>query len=61
MDMVEAQRVATAARDAGLRPVLEEMRGRPYREIAAALTDRGIEAPRGGAAWNAMTVLQGTA
>jgi DNA invertase Pin-like site-specific DNA recombinase len=48
---------AAADRDATLRPVLDQMQGKTLREIAQALTDRGIEAPRGGA-WNAMTVMR---
>jgi DNA invertase Pin-like site-specific DNA recombinase len=35
---------ATAARDAGLRPILEAMQDQPLRAIAKALTDRGIPA-----------------
>jgi DNA invertase Pin-like site-specific DNA recombinase len=48
---------AAAARDAELRPILLELAGKPLREIAAALTARGIEAPRGGA-WDASTVMR---
>jgi DNA invertase Pin-like site-specific DNA recombinase len=48
---------AAADRDAMLRPLLDQMQGKTLREIAQALTDRGIEAPRGGA-WNAMTVMR---
>jgi hypothetical protein len=40
-----------------VRPILEAIRDKPLREIAQALTDRGIEAPRGGA-WNATTVMR---
>jgi hypothetical protein len=32
------------------------MRGKPYREIA--LTSRNIPTPRGGDAWNAMSVMR---
>ena len=49
---------ATAARDADLRPILEAMRGQPLREIAQALTDRGIKTPRGGDIWNQVTVMR---
>ena len=49
---------ATAARDADLRPILEAMRGQPLREIAQALTDRGIKTPRGGDVWNQVTVMR---
>ena len=45
--MGAANKAAAAARDAEVRPILDEMRGKPLREIAQALTDRGIEAPRG--------------
>jgi len=49
---------ATAARDADLRPILEAMRDQTYREIAQALTDRGIKTPRGGDTWNQVTVMR---
>jgi DNA invertase Pin-like site-specific DNA recombinase len=52
-----ANKAAAAERDAAIRPILIELRGRPLREIAAHLTERGIEAPRGGA-WNATTVMR---
>ena len=29
-----------------------------YREIAEALTDRGIKTPRGGDTWNQVTVMR---
>jgi DNA invertase Pin-like site-specific DNA recombinase len=48
---------AAADRDAMLRPVLDQLQGKTLREIAQALTSRGIEAPRGGA-WNATTVMR---
>jgi DNA invertase Pin-like site-specific DNA recombinase len=48
---------AAAYRDAELRPILAELAGKTLREIAQVLTDRGIEAPRGGA-WNATTVMR---
>jgi len=40
---------AAADRDATLRPMLVELAGKTLREIAQALTNRGIEAPCGGA------------
>jgi hypothetical protein len=46
---------AAAARDAKLKPVLEAM---PNREIAERLTSRNIPTPRGGDAWNAMSVMR---
>ena len=49
---------AAAARDADLRPILEAMRDQTYREIAEALTDRGIKTPRGGDVWNQVTVMR---
>jgi hypothetical protein len=49
---------ATAARDADLRPILEAMRDQPLRAIAEELTDRGIKTPRGGDAWNQVTVMR---
>ena len=49
---------ATAARDAELRPILETMWDQTYREIAEALTDRGIKTPRGGDVWNQVTVMR---
>jgi DNA invertase Pin-like site-specific DNA recombinase len=52
-----ANKAAAAARDADLGPILEQLQARPYRDIAQALTDRAIAAPRGGA-WNAMTVMR---
>jgi hypothetical protein len=49
---------ATAARDAELRPILETMLwDQTYREIAEALTDRGIKTPRGGDVWNRVTAM----
>jgi DNA invertase Pin-like site-specific DNA recombinase len=49
---------ATTARDADLRPILEVMRDRTLREIAEALTNRGIKTPRGGDTWNQVTVMR---
>ena len=48
---------AAADRDAALRPVLVELAGKTLREIAQALTDRGIASPRGGT-WNQVTVMR---
>jgi DNA invertase Pin-like site-specific DNA recombinase len=50
-------KAAAADRDAALRPVLVELAGKTLREIARSLTDRGIEAPRGGR-WNQVTVMR---
>ena len=52
-----ANKAHAAARDARLRPILEELRGLTFREIAQALTDRGIPAPRGGT-WSAMSAMR---
>jgi hypothetical protein len=49
---------ATAARDAILRPILQEMWEIPYRDIAQELTNRNNPTPRGGDVWNAMTVMR---
>jgi hypothetical protein len=49
---------ATAARDAILRPILQEMWEMPLRDIAQELTDRGIKTPRGGDFWNQVTVMR---
>jgi DNA invertase Pin-like site-specific DNA recombinase len=49
---------AAAARDAILRPILQEMWEMPYRDIAQELTNRNIPTPRGGGVWNAMTVMR---
>src|SRR5690242_20545438 len=56
-DLGAANKAAAAARDALVQPILAELHDRPLREIAQALTERGIEAPRGGA-WNAVTVMR---
>jgi DNA invertase Pin-like site-specific DNA recombinase len=55
--IAEANKAAAAERDTLLRPLLDELQGKTLREIAQALTDRGIEAPRGGA-WNNVTVMR---
>ena len=49
---------AAAARDAAVRLIFEELRGASLREIAKVLTDRKVEAPRGGTAWNQVTVMR---
>jgi DNA invertase Pin-like site-specific DNA recombinase len=54
----DANKAAAATRDAQVRPILEEMSDLTYREIAEALTDRGIKTPRGGDAWNQVTVMR---
>jgi DNA invertase Pin-like site-specific DNA recombinase len=54
----DANKAAAAARDADLLPILEPLRGRSYQAIARELTGKGITAPRGGATWNAMTVMR---
>jgi DNA-binding CsgD family transcriptional regulator len=51
-------KVAAAARDADLRPILETIRDRTYREIAEDLTDRGIKTRRGGDVWKPVTVMR---
>ena len=48
---------AAAARDEALRPVLLPMVGQSSRAIAKALTDQGVEPPRGGV-WSNKTVLR---
>jgi DNA invertase Pin-like site-specific DNA recombinase len=54
----DANKAAAATRDAELRPILETMWDQTYREIAEALTDRGIKTPRGGDVWNQVTVMR---
>jgi DNA invertase Pin-like site-specific DNA recombinase len=49
---------ATVARDAILRPILQEMWEMPLRDIAAELTARNIPTPRGGDVWSPMTVMR---
>jgi hypothetical protein len=49
---------ATAARDADLRPILEAMQDKPYRDIAQSLTDCGIKTPRAGDVRNQVTVMR---
>ena len=49
---------AAAAQDAAVGPIFEEMRGASLREIARTLTERQIEAPRGGTVWNQVTVMR---
>src|SRR6516162_8544805 len=54
----DANKAAAAARDADLRPMLEAMQDRTLREIAQELTDRGIKTPRGGDAWNQVSIMR---
>jgi DNA invertase Pin-like site-specific DNA recombinase len=54
----DANKATAAARDVNLRPILEAMLERPYRDIAQELTDRGIRTPRGGNVWNQVTVMR---
>jgi DNA invertase Pin-like site-specific DNA recombinase len=54
----DANKAAAAARDAAVRPIIEAMPDASLREIARVLTERGIEAPRGGTAWNQVTVMR---
>jgi hypothetical protein len=49
---------ATAARDAVLKPILQEMWEMPLRDIAAELSARNIPTPRGGDVWSPMTVMR---
>ena len=49
---------ATVARDAILRPILQEMWEMPLRDIAAELTARNIPTPRGGDVWSPMSVMR---
>jgi DNA invertase Pin-like site-specific DNA recombinase len=53
----DANKAEAAARDAELRPILEELSSRSLRNIAAELTARSIAAPRGGA-WNQVSVMR---
>jgi DNA invertase Pin-like site-specific DNA recombinase len=54
----DANKALAAARDAELRPIFLELAAESYHAIAAELTARSIAAPRGGAAWNAMSVMR---
>jgi DNA invertase Pin-like site-specific DNA recombinase len=56
--LADANKAAAAARDAELKPLLQAMHDRTYREIAEALTNRGIKTPRGGDVWNQVTVMR---
>jgi DNA invertase Pin-like site-specific DNA recombinase len=56
-ELAAKQAADAAARDEALRPVLVSMAGQSSRAIAAALTEQGIEPPRGGA-WSQKTVLR---
>lgn len=52
-----ANKALAAARDAQLKPILEEISGLTYRKIALKLADSGIPAPRGGN-WSATSVMR---
>jgi DNA invertase Pin-like site-specific DNA recombinase len=54
--LAPAHKAAAQARAEALRPILNAMVGKPARQIAAELTARGIETPRGGR-WHAQSVL----
>jgi DNA invertase Pin-like site-specific DNA recombinase len=54
--LAEANAAAAAARDEALRAILRPMIGLASREIAAKLTEQGIETPRGGTTWSHVTV-----
>ena len=56
-ELVAKQAADAAARDEALRPVVVSMAGQSSRAIAAALTEQGIEPPRGGT-WSQKTVLR---
>jgi len=56
--IADDNRAAAAARDARLRPILDEMIGSSTRTIAKDLTFRGIETPSGAKNWNPMSVLR---
>jgi hypothetical protein len=49
---------ATAARDAILPPILQEIWEMPYWDIAQELTDRGIKTLRNGDVWNQVTIMR---
>ena len=56
--IADDNRAAAAARDARLRPILDEMIGSSTRTIAKELTTRAIETPSGAKNWNPMAVLR---
>ena len=56
-ELAARQAADAAARDEALRPVLVSMAGQSSRAIAQALTEQGVEPPRGGA-WSYQTVLR---
>jgi len=56
--VADANKAAAAERDANLQPILAELCNASYRTIAAELTKRGVECPRGGSAWSPMTVMR---
>jgi DNA invertase Pin-like site-specific DNA recombinase len=55
--LAAAKKAAAQAHAEELRPVLEELRGRPLRTIAAELDARGIPTPTG-APWSSTAVLR---
>jgi DNA invertase Pin-like site-specific DNA recombinase len=55
--LADANKAEAAARDAELQPILEELAGKSYRNMAAELTARSIASPRG-APWNPMAVMR---
>ena len=56
-ELAARQAADAAARDEALRPVLVSMAGQSSRAVAQALTEQGVEPPRGGA-WSYQTVLR---
>jgi DNA invertase Pin-like site-specific DNA recombinase len=56
-ELAAKNKAAAAARDTSLQPIFTKLRGHTLREIADALTQRNIPAPRGGA-WNNVTVMR---
>ena len=56
--VADANKAAAAERDANLQPILAELCNASYRTIAAELTKRGVDCPRGGSAWSPMTVMR---
>jgi DNA invertase Pin-like site-specific DNA recombinase len=56
-ELAKANKAEAAARDAEVRPVLEELVGKSYRTIAAELDARKIPAPHGGG-WNHMSAAR---
>jgi DNA invertase Pin-like site-specific DNA recombinase len=52
-----ANRTAAAARDAALKPILDELNGSSAGALARELNVRGVPSPRGGT-WSAKTVIR---